>query len=470
LSAIAATGRRGIAVVAGWRWTEFFLLLIPLLVLGSGLASLSERPSAPTLGDLWPVVVLGAVVYVAHVVLGLKYRAADQLLLPIAAMLCAFGLLVVARIDLSASYADQVGSLADGAVADRFLKPALMQSLLVRQGAFVAAGLILFLAVIFWKGILARVARLTYLAGAVALFLLMLTAVAGKDPNGSGARIELGFGPATFQTSEIVKLLMVGFLASYLSERRELLASSQRFGPFRLPALAYLVPLAAMMGACVLVIFVQKDLGVALLLFGVFTAMLYGSTGRLFYPAIAVAFLAAAGPLAYRMVSVARVRVDTWLDPWHRYLSSEAGGQGYQIVQALVTFASGGVLGTGIRYGLPDLASLLPGSYTDFPFAVIGESFGLVGTLGIVALYMAFTMRGFAIAIELGDGFRGLFAMGLASAVGIQALIILAGDLKLIPLTGITLPFISYGGSSLLVNFIILALLLRLSAERRPAL
>ena len=413
------------------RLVELPLLALAVGIAAAGLAGLALLRQEAVGPSLWPALVLLGAFLTAHVSLIWRRPGADQVLLPLAAVLCALGLVVIAR-----------------------TRP----DLLPRQAAWLALGTALFLGVIYGSGVIGWLRQYRYTWALLGLTLLAITLVVGVDPNQSGVRIWVGFGGYLFQPAELVKVLMVAFFAAYLDEKRELLSMGvYQVGPLRLPPLPYLAPSLVMLGISLLLFLVQHDLGVTFLFFGVFVAMLYAVSGRGVYVVAGLAVLAGASYLVYHLFSVARLRMDLWLNPW-----ADPQGRGYQIVQALVAFASGGILGTGLGYGAP---GLIPAAYTDFPFAVVGEELGLVGGLAVIAIYLILMIRGFRIALDLGDNFRGLLAMGLTTTLGLQALIILAGNLKLVPLTGITLPFVSYGGSSLITNFVILGLLLRLSAE-----
>jgi cell division protein FtsW len=207
------------------------------------------------------------------------------------------------------------------------------------------------------------------------------------------------------------------------------------------------------------ILFWQRDLGAALLFFGIFLSMLYVASGRGSYVVIGGLLFLVGAWLAYLAFSHVQLRVSIWLDPW-----SQREGAGYQIVQALLALGSGGIVGSGLGEGYP---GYIPAVHTDFVIAAIGEELGLAGSLATVALYMLFLARGLRAALDSPDGFRALLAAGLTAVVAIQMLVILGGTLRLMPLTGITLPLVSYGGSSVLANFILLGLLLRVSAERR---
>jgi cell division protein FtsW len=208
------------------------------------------------------------------------------------------------------------------------------------------------------------------------------------------------------------------------------------------------------------IVVIQRDLGAALLFFAVFLALVYVATGRTSYIVIGLVLLVVGGLVAYQLFGHVRVRVDIWRDPF-----ADPSGAGYQVVQALIAFARGGLLGTGLGGGLPMVGGRLPipAIHTDFPLAALGEELGLIGVMAILGVYLVIIERGLRIAAAAADDFRALLATGLALVVGVQAFIIAAGNLKLIPLTGITLPFISYGGSSLLANAVVVGLLLALS-------
>ena len=252
------------------------------------------------------------------------------------------------------------------------------------------------------------------------------------------------------QPSELLKVILVVFLAGYLSENRSLLADeSTRIGPIRLPPIPYLAPMVAMWAIALVIVVVQRDLGAALLFFAVFLAMLYVATGRPSYVVGGLLLFVAGSCVLYNLFGHVQQRVDNWLDPFRDPL-----GAGFQTVQALYAFARGGLLGVGLGAGLPTIGGDLPipAVHTDYPLAALGEELGLIGLLAILGLYLVVVERGLRIAAAAHDDFRALLAAGLALVVGVQAFIIAAGNLKLIPLTGITLPLISYGGSSLLAN------------------
>jgi cell division protein FtsW (lipid II flippase) len=239
-----------------------------------------------------------------------------------------------------------------------------------------------------------------------------------------------------------------------------LVEASMRLGPLRLPPLPYLLPMLAMWAMALGIVVIQRDLGAALLFFAVFLALVYIATDRASYVVVGLILFAAGSVVAYQLFGTVRDRVDIWINPF-----ADASGKGYQVVQSLYAFARGGIIGTGLGAGLPLVGGRLPipAIHTDFPFAALGEELGLIGVVAILGLYLIVIERGLRIAASAADDFRSLLAAGLTLVVGVQAFIIAAGNLKLIPLTGVTLPFISYGGSSLLANGVVIGLLLALS-------
>jgi cell division protein FtsW (lipid II flippase) len=290
------------------------------------------------------------------------------------------------------------------------------------------------------------------------LGLMLATFVFGTDPNDSGVRVWFDLGFFLFQPSELLKIILVIFMAAYLDQHREVVAAGYQLGPLTLPPLPYLVPLVGMWGIAMGVIIFQRDLGAALLLFGVFLAMLYVATGRGWYVLAGLSAFGVGAFVLYQIVAIVKLRVAVWLDPW-----ATAQGTGYQIVQAIYALASGGVFGEGLGRGVP---AVVPAIHTDFAFTAIGEELGLAGTLAVLVAYLLLIFRGYHIALAVPGRFRGfeqLLAVGLTTILAVQTLVIIGGNLRLIPLTGITMPFISYGGSSVLINFLIIGLLMRIS-------
>ncbi|MCU0490617.1 MAG: FtsW/RodA/SpoVE family cell cycle protein [Chloroflexaceae bacterium] len=447
-----------------FRAVEFRLLVTVLLFFAAGylllVAVTREQDFARTVPGivslLWPVMPPLLLFLAVSIGLSFRHPRADQVLLPLVALLSGLSLLFITRLEPSLNA--RFGTIYEGVAG--------------KQLTWVMLGIIGMSAIIFvpWDQIFIRIQRMSlmdwldhhrYAWLAAGMLLILLTFVFGVDPNGSGVKVWFNFGLFYFQPSELLKIIMVIFMASYLNEHREVVAGGYRLGPLTLPPLPYLVPLSAMWGIAMATIVFQRDLGAALLLFGVFLAMLYVATGRGLYVLAGILAFAAGAYVLYQIVPIVKLRVGVWLDPW-----ATAQASGYQIVQAIYALASGGVFGSGLGQGVP---AVVPAIHTDFIFTAIGEEMGLIGTLAVLIAYMLLIFRGFHIALAIPGRFRGfeqLFAIGLTTILAVQTIIIVGGNLRLIPLTGITLPFISYGGSSVLINFIIVGLLMRISTQK----
>ena len=449
------------------RTTELALLAIVAVTVVVGAASLGatrQLREATQAGvtlkglDFTPPDPQGLLVYLCallavHVAFVLSGRRTDQVLLPTAAMLGGIGLLLMQR-------------LPQDLVTQSFGATQLGLGQLQLAWLVVALAVITTLALTVRSDAWLRTYKYTWAAAGIGLLLLVF--VFGSDVN--GARLSLSIGPVSGQPSELLKVILVVFLAGYLSENRSLLAEeSTRIGPLALPPLPYLAPMVAMWAIALGIVVVQKDLGAALLFFAVFLGMLYIATGRPSYVLGGLILFVAGAFVLYNLFGHVHQRVDNWLNPW-----ADPQGAGFQVVQALYAFGRGGILGVGLGAGLPLIGGNLPvpAVHTDYPLAAIGEELGLIGLLAVLGLYLVLVSRGLRIAAAGHDEFRSLLAAGLALVIGVQAFIIAAGNLKLIPLTGITLPFISYGGSSLLANALVVGMLLALSdrgAEPPPA-
>lgn len=453
------------------RANELQLLITALLFFAAGYVLVVEAtgredlvPTAQGVADiLWPSV-LPFLLFLA-VSLGMSWRmpSADQLILPLVALLAGLGLMLIARLEPSLNELYFCRTEAGDLVP-------CYEGVDVRQSLWVTLGVIVLSVILFvpWDELFLRYQRTTlmdwldhhrYVWLALGIVLILATFAFGVDPNNSGVRAWFNFGFFLFQPSELLKIILVLFLASYLNEHRELVAGGYQLGPITLPPLPYLIPLAAMWGLAMALIIAQRDLGAALMLFSVFLAMLYVATGNGWYVLTGLGAFAAGSYLLYTVVSVVKTRVAIWLDPW-----SSAQGTGYQIVQGAYALASGGVFGSGLGRGYPAVVSA---AHTDFIFTALAEELGLAGAIGVLVAYLLLVFRGYHIALRVPGRFRGfeqLIAVGLTTILAVQTFIIIGGNLRLIPLTGITLPFISYGGSSVLVNFLIIGLLLRISA------
>jgi peptidoglycan glycosyltransferase len=408
------------------------LVWVALLVATGFLAVVGSRTTEFTGAALAVPIAFIAVALVLHGFLVTVGFRGDQLLLPLALGLTGIGLVLVERL------------------APDILLVQQLTWTVVAAGAFVGTILI--------PRDLTALSRFKYTWALLGIVLLLSPLLPGIGREINGARIWIQLGPANFQPAEAVKIVMVVFFAAYLQEHRELLATAQRrIGPLPVPPAPYLIPIVLMWAMAMGVMVLQKDLGATLLFFGIFLAMLYLATGRAFYSLIGLVMLIAGGAVAAQVFAHVNARIVTWLEPFAEELRF---GASYQLVQGLFAFANGGLLGAGLGAGMPDR---IPVVWSDFVFAAFAEEVGFVGALGLLALYLVFVFRGMAIALRAPTPFLQLLAAGLSFIVAFQALVIVGGNAKLIPLTGVTLPFLSYGGSSLVTNFVIVALLLRVS-------
>lgn len=406
----------------------FFLLLF-----GFALVYLSIGLEGGITKVLYPLS-LGLVFYLIHWIWNFIGYRGDELLFSLTACLAVLGLIMIYR-----------------------LKP----ELLIDQVMWILLGLlIMFLITVFFKDY-RRLEKYKYFMAFLSVVLLVATVIAGVQVGGAKAWLNLGF--VRFQPAEIVKILMVIFLAGFLKDRRELLSSpTWKVGNYLLPSPRDFGPLLLMWGLALILLIFQKDLGMALLLFGIFLAMLYIATSRVSYILVGVILFLLGASACYFLFSHVQIRVDTWINPW-----TTVHGRGYQITQALFSLGAGGIFGTGLGLGHP---SFIPAVHTDFIFAAMGEELGLLGASCVLLVYILLIYRSFRVALQSADDFSLLLASGLATIFAWQTFVIIGGVIKFIPLTGITLPFISYGGSSVMANFIILGLLLNISDQNRRAI
>ncbi len=435
----------GIEVRPRLRRRELALLAIVAAALVLGRASLASTLAGHlALGDMRLLGMYLVGVLALHVAFVLTGRRMDQILLPTVTLLGGLSLLVMER-------------LPQDLVVQRFVGRDFGLAQLQLGWLLLSLMLLGLLAIVVRSDNWLRLYKYTWAAAGIALLLAVF--VFGRDAN--GAQLDLCLGPVCGQPSEPLKVIMVVFLAGYLAENRELLAgASTRVGPLRLPPVPYLVPMLAMLGIALAVVTFQHDLGSALLYFVVFLFLLYIATARVSYVALGLLLFLAGSAVLYEVYPVVRLRVDIWLNPW-----VDPQGAGYQTLRALYALGTGGILGTGLGAGLPSVGSApaIPVMESDFVFAAIAEELGLLGALAVLACYLVIAERGLRIAATAQDDFRALLAAGLTLVVVVQAAIIVGGDIKLVPLTGITLPFVSYGGSSLVANALVVGLLLALS-------
>jgi len=421
---------------SAFRGVELFLLV---LAAGIALAAPAPLPLRAGGGLGWaelaqPLALIGACAAL-HVTFVVRGRGEDQVLLPIVCVLMGLSLALSQRLAPSPDIAARQGMwtlLACAAIGVVAHFPADLRLL--------------------------RRYRHTIAAGGIAL--VALTLVAGRPAMPGGPRLWLSIGGVTFQPSELLKLVLVIYLAGYLAERGELLTESRlRAGRLLLPPLPYLAPLAAILGMSLVLLAAQGDLGAALLLFAIALALLYAATGKLGLVVLGSSAFAAGAVLLYHTVPIVRTRLSLWLDPW-----ADPSGLGYQPIQALMALGAGGIAGTGLGFGMPDA---IPAAHTDFVYVAIVEELGLAGGSALLLLYGLLCVRGYRIAVRAAGEFPALLAGGLSTALAVQTLLIIGGDLRLVPLTGITLPFLSHGGSSMLISAVSAGLLLRVSRGER---
>ena len=428
------------------RGTELFLLLFAFVLVALAYVNASFALKGRIELDGLPAIGGVAVLFLAaHLLIRKVAKHADPLLLPIAALLNGLGLVLIYRLH---------------AVKAEDNWPAPGTQLLWTAVAIVAFAATLL--VVRDHTVLQRYRYLAMLAGLILLVLPALPVI-GTEIN--GAQIWIRVGGLSLQPGEIAKLLLMIFFASYFVAKRDVLAlASRRVLGIDFPRARDLGPVAIAWLVSLAVLVFERDLGTSLMFFGIFVVMLYVATERTSWVLIGIGLFAAGAYFAYLKFSHVRVRIDTWLDPFGSSDAIREGG--YQLRQALFGMAAGGIPGSGLGEGRPDL---VPYAYSDFILSTLGEELGLAGFMAVVLLFALICERGMRTALSVRDGFGKLLATGLAFSITWQMFIVAGGVTRLIPLTGLTTPFMSYGGSSLLANWVIIALLLRISdAARRP--
>jgi cell division protein FtsW (lipid II flippase) len=413
---------------------ELSLLIISFIIGAGALALVAVARNTDRLPDVLPFMVTLTVCYIAaHIALRKLAPSADPLILPLAATANVLGVAAIYRLDPEGKGPTQV--------------------------MWTALGIACFIGALILIKDYRVLARYKYVFGFVGVGLLLLPITPfGQTIN--GAKLWVSFGSFQFQPGELAKICLVIFFAAYLAERKELLAiASRKVLNFHVPDIKHFGPLLVMWGISLAVMFFEKDLGSSLLFFSIFLVMLYIATARLVYLALGGLLFAGGAYVGYQLFTHVQERVTVWMDVFSpRYIQDE----GYQLAQSLFALATGGLFGTGWGQGRPDL---IPEAETDFIFSVLGEELGLMGTAAILLSFMLLMARGLRIAVNARDDFGQLLAAGLTTVLAVQTFIILGGVTRLLPLTGITLPFMSYGGSSLLSNFILIALLVRISHQ-----
>ncbi|MBP2635643.1 MAG: rodA [Firmicutes bacterium] len=407
--------------------TELGLLLLTGLVLMNGYLAVSLANHQFSYSNFSITVILPAFWIFTSMIIRRRFFCADPVLLPLAVFLASIGLTLILR-----------------------LRP----DLFIQQAIWLAAGLLAFIVTAISFRQAEDIAKYKYLCGIIGIILLLITITFGVDIGGNKNWIVLG--PIRVQPSEFAKLLIIVFLAAYLSERRQLLTYATRhYGPLILPHPRFIAPLLALWALTMAMLIVQRDLGSALLYFGTTVIMTYMASGKWGYVVLALGLFFTGSTVCYYLFPHVQVRIDIWLNPW-----ADPSGRSYQIVQSLFALGSGGVLGSGLTFGHPNS---IPEVHTDFIFAAIGEELGLAGTAAVIMAYILIVYRAFRTALASQIPFTMLLAGGLGVLTALQVFIIIGGVTKFLPLTGITLPLISYGGSSMVSSFILLGMLFAIS-------
>lgn len=462
-----------------YRWKEFGLFIIPFMILLLGMIQLPlsryyeteinkgqntipfSTAILPTVSALIPIIGLIVALVLINVVFSFFYPKADQILLPLVGLMSGIGVLMATRLQIVPAIGDPIlGS---------------------RQLLWVIIGLIVCLITLFGLRSMGWLRRFKYTWAALGIFLVAATLVNALRVRNfnSPTHDQLNFGPLNLQPSELLKIFIVIFFAGYLSDNIDVIAEGNfllgpfrtplgEIGPLRLPPLRQLGPLALMLAISLVLFLFIRELGLALLIYGIFLAMLYLGSGRLSYVIVSLLIFFVLGFIGYKIFPYVQDRFTTvTINPVNCQHFGPgcpqqlAEGPAFQILQGLIALANGGILGTGI--GLGHAGAFVPVAQSDMIFTQIGEELGLAGLFAIIGLYLLIIYRGYHIAIEASDPFNQLLAAGLTSIFAIQAFVIMAGNMKFLPLTGLPLPFLSYGGSSIIANYIIVGILLRIS-------
>jgi cell division protein FtsW (lipid II flippase) len=422
---------------------ELFALVPVAMLLTAGFAAVFAQENAK-LGNL--SLVYGAyflaICLATHVFLRIRLPNADPYLFPLMATLTAFGLVMIYRID---------------------------ETLARDQANWFVLGLVLFAVTIYFLRDYEVLERYRYTIAVVGLLILLAPRLPGIGQQVNGAYLGVKIGPLAFQPAEFTKIAIVVFLASYLREHREvLIVGARRVLGITLPPLKHFGPMLVVWGASMFMLVFIRDLGSSLMFFAAFLALLYVATGRFSFVVIGMAMFLVGAWFFASTVPHVHDRVEVWLHPYNDPQES-----GYQILQSIFAQADGGLFGKGFGQALITIpgthppARLLPAAETDTIYALIVNEAGLFGAVGVILTYLLITARGFKVALLASDGFSKLLATGLTAVFAIQAFVIIGGVTRVIPLTGVTLPFISYGGSSIVANFVLLALLLLVSDRAR---
>ncbi len=422
------------------------VLLVVALIVGIGANMLVDLDSGRAFTQEFFIQagILAGIVFAVHIVLRFRTKYADPIILPIVTALNGIGLAMIHRLDLVTGQSAAASQVLWSAVA---IMVAIAVLLVIKDHRVLR--------------------RFTYISLVVSAVLLILPLVPGLGTRINGAQIWILVAGYSFQPGEIAKITLAIFFAGYLSTNRDLiLLAGKKFGPLQLPRLTDLGPMLAAWGVSIGVLIFQRDLGSSILFFGLFMAMIYVATSRVSWVLIGFALMGAGGFIAAQLFPHVSLRLDSWINAFGPEVYNRNPGGSGQIVQGLFGLASGGLTGTGWGQGRPDLVSY---ANSDMIIAALGEELGLVGLSAIIMLYVLLVTRGFRAALGTRDGFGKLLACGLSFVIALQCFVVIGGVTRLIPLTGLTTPFMSAGGSSLLANWILIALLLLISdTARRP--
>ncbi len=445
-STFTNTIRLRLRVPAKLRNLELALLIFSCLIVEFGLVLVQLG----ALGRLFPhMLILGGALWLLaiglHVVLRFVAPEADPFILPVIILLNGLGIAEIYRIDLAKKFTG-------------------WESAGIRQVAWTAMAMVIAIAVLVLIRNHRVLQRYRYVAMFVGIALLLLPMLPGIGRTVNGARLWIGIGSFTFQPGELAKIALAIFFSGYLVTARDSLAMvGRKVLGIRLPRARDLGPILVIWAASMAVLIFQHDLGTALLYFGLFLVMIYVATGRISWVILGLTLFLGGAVIAAQVLSYVHGRFSAWLDPFNPKIYGSIGGS-YQLVQGLFGLAHGGLIGTGLGQGRP---TIVPLAESDYIIASLGEELGLVGLFAILALYLLFVSRGFRIGFAGQDDFGRLLGVGLSFVIALQVFIVIGGVTRVIPLTGLTTPFLAAGGSSLLANWIIAALLLRLSDSVR---